>query len=133
MKRIIIAIIFIAISVIIGIYSTNETDKRCRRMESRINSAIELNTEILETSTHDKRIEFYNMTKNLNDAWEETSQFFYFFFNNDDIKDIETNIEKLPTHAKSGDIESTYLCLVEVLEEFEYLKNSTKPDFNNIF
>ena len=133
MKRVIIAIVFIVTSIVTGIYSTNETDNRCNRMESRINSAIKLNTEILENNNHNKRIEFYNTTKSLNDAWEENSRFFYFFFNNDDIKDIETNIEKLPTHAKSGDIESTYLCLVEVLEEFEYLKNSTKPDFNNIF
>lgn len=133
MKRVIIAIVFIVTSIITGIYSTNETDKRCNRMETRINSAIKLNTEILENNSHDKRIEFYNTTKSLYDAWEENSQFFYFFFNNDAIKDIETNIEKIPTHAKSGDIESTYLCLVEVLEEFEYLKNSSVVNLNNIF
>lgn len=133
MKRVIIAIVFIAVSIVIGIYSAKETEKRCNKLESRIDIAVKLNTEILENSSHDKRIEFYNTMENLNDAWEENSQFFYFFFNNDDIKEIETNFEKLPTHAKSGDIESTYLCLVEVLEELEYLKNSTRPDLNNIF
>ena len=133
MKRVIIAIVFIVTSIVTGIYSTNETDNRCNRMESRINSAIKLNTEILENNNHNKRIEFYNTTKSLNDAWEENSRFFYFFFNNDDIKDIETNIEKLPEHAKNGDLESAYLCLVECLEEFVYLKNNTRLTFNNMF
>ena len=49
------------------------------------------------------------------------------------VKTIETNIEKLPEHSKNGELESSYLCLVECLEELEYLKNNTRLTFSNIF
>ena len=133
MKRVIIAVIFIALSIYTGIYSLNETTKICNNMLSRIETITEYNTDILENDNYDKRVEFYKKTINLHDAWEENSKFFYFFFNNDDIKQIETNIEKLPEHAKNGDLESTYLCLIECLEEFEYIKNSVKLNWDNVF
>ena len=133
MKRVFIAIAFIFISVAVGIYSVNTTQRKCNRLISRINTAIELSNEITENDNHNKRIKLYSLAKNLNEAWESESEFFYFFFNNDDLKSIETNIEKIPIHTKNGDIESAYLCLVECSEEFEYLKNSIIPDLNNIF
>ncbi|MBR2876857.1 MAG: DUF4363 family protein [Clostridia bacterium] len=133
MKRLIIAVIFIAFSIILGVYSLTKTTRLCNNMIIRIESATKDNTEILENSSHEKRINFYNSLVSLNDIWEENSDFFYYFFNNDDIKTIETNIEKLPVHAKNGDLESTYLCLVECLEEFEYIKNSSSLELNNIF
>jgi len=132
-KRVIIAIIFIGISIAIGVYSLNETTRICNNMIFRIENATEDNTEILENDSHDKRVEFYSTLVNLSDAWEENSEFFYLFFSNEDLKMIETNIEKLPTHAKNGDLESTYLCLVECLEEFEYIKNNGTPSWDNIF
>jgi hypothetical protein len=133
MKRVFIAITFIFISVAVGIYSVNETEKKCNRLMSRINSAIDLSKEIAENDSHNKRTKLYTSAKNLNETWENESKFFYFFFNNDDLKSIETNIEKIPIHAKTGDIESAYLCLVECSEEIEYLKSSIIPNFNNIF
>jgi hypothetical protein len=133
MKRVFIAITFIFISVAVCIYSVNATEKKCNRLMSRINSAIDLSNEITENDSHNKRLKLYTSTKNLNEAWENESKFFYFFFNNDDLKSIETNIEKIPVHAKNGDIESAYLCLVECSEEIEYLKSSIIPNFNNIF
>jgi HD superfamily phosphohydrolase len=133
MKRVIIAIFFIALSIYIGVYSLNKTTKICNNMISRIDTITKYNTDILENDNHDKRVEFYNKTQSLHDIWEENSKFFYFFFNNDDIKQLETSIEKLPEHAKNGDLESTYLCLVECLEEFEYIKNSVKLNWDNVF
>ena len=133
MKRVIIAIIFITLSIYIGIYSYNKTNKVCNNMISRIETLTKQNNEIIESSNHDKRIEFYEKTVNFRNLWEDNSEFFYFFFNNDDIKQIETNIEKLPEHAKNGDLESTYLCLVECLEEFEYITNSVKLNLDNVF
>ncbi len=133
MKRVFIAITFIFISVAVGIYSVNATEKKCNRLMSRINSAIDLSNEITENDSHNKRTKLYTSAKNLNEAWENESKFFYFFFNNDDLKSIETNIEKIPIHAKNGDIESAYLSLVECSEEIEYLKSSITPNFNNIF
>lgn len=133
MKRVLIAVIFIALSIYIGIYSLNETTKICNNMMSRIEGITKYNTEILENDSHDKRVELYNKTVKFHDAWEENSKFFYFFFNNDDIKQIETNIEKLPEHAKNGDLEAAYLCLVECLEEFEYIKSNVKLNFDNVF
>lgn len=133
MKRVIIAIFFIALSIYIGVYSLNETTKICNNMIARIETITEYNTDILENNNHDKRVEFYKKTQNLHDAWEENSKFFYFFFNNDDIKELELNIEKLPEHAKNGDLETTYLCLVECLEELEYIKNSVKLNWDNVF
>lgn len=133
MKRVIIAIVLISVSVYTGVYSLNETKRICNNMISRIDTITKYNTDILENDNHDKRVEFYNKTQSLHDVWEENSKFFYFFFNNDDIKQIETNIEKLPEHAKNGDLESTYLCLVECLEEFEYIKNSVKLNWDNVF
>ncbi len=133
MKRVIIAIIFITLSIVVGIYSMNETTSKCNRMMSRIEKGIKESTELQESNNHDKKIEFYNSMESLNDAWEENSKFFYFFFNNDEIRDIEINIEKLPTHAKCGNIEEANLCLVEALEDFEYLKNSSVVNLNNIF
>ena len=133
MKRHIIAIFFIALSIYIGVYSLNKTTKICNNMISRIETATEYNTDILENDNHDKRVKFYKKTVSLHDIWEENSKFFYFFFNNDDIKTIETNIEKLPEHSKNGELESSYLCLVECLEELEYMKNNTRLTFSNIF
>ena len=171
MKRVIIAIFFIALSIYIGVYSLNETTKICNNMISRIETATEYNTDILENDNHDKRVEFYKKTVSLHDVWEENSKFFYFFFNidviensshqkrinfyktttelqvlweknsdffyfffnNDDIKELELNIEKIPEHAKNGDLETTYLCLVECMEELEYIKNSVKLNFDNVF
>ena len=95
--------------------------------------AIKENKEVTESNSHQKRIDFYETTTEIKSLWEKNSKFFYIFFNNDDIKTIETNIEKLPEHAKSGDLESTNLCLVESLEELEYLKNNSKLTFSNIF
>lgn len=133
MKRVIIAIVLISVSVYTGIYSLNETKRICNNMISRIDTITEYNTDILENDNHDKRVEFYKKTQNLHDVWEENSKFFYFFFNNDDIKQLELNIEKLPEHAKNGDLETTYLCLVECMEELEYIKNSVKLNFDNVF
>ncbi|MBR3789075.1 MAG: DUF4363 family protein, partial [Clostridia bacterium] len=124
MKRVIIAIVLISVSVYTGVYSLNETKRICNNMISRIDTITEYNTDILENDNHDKRVEFYKKTVSLHDVWEENSNFFYFFFNNDDIKQLELNIEKLPEHAKNGDLETTYLCLVECMEELEYIKNS---------
>lgn len=133
MKRIFIAIIFISFAVIMGAYSTIKTDRLCNDITKKIEIMTKDNTDILKENNHDKRIDFYKSTIELNEFWEESSDFFYFFFNNDEIKAIETNIEKLPQHAKNGDLESAYLCLVEALEEFEYLKNNSALNFNNIF
>ncbi len=133
MKRLIIAIIFIGLSIYIGIYSYNKTNKVCNNMISRIQTLTKQNNEIIENSNHDKRVEFYEKTVNFHYLWEENSKFFYFFFNNDDIKEIEMNIEKLPEHAKDGNSEEAQQCLVECLEELEYIKNSVKLDFDNIF
>lgn len=133
MKRVVIAIVFIALSIYIGMYSLNETTKICNNMILRIETITDFNTEILENNNHDKRIEFYNKTLNLHDAWEENSKFLYFFFNNDDIKEIEINIEKLPEHAKNGDLEEAKQCLVECLEELEYIKSSVKLSWDNVF
>ena len=133
MKRVIIAIFFIALSIYIGVYSLNKTTKICNNMISRIETATEYNTDILENDNHDKRVEFYKKTVSLHDVWEENSKFFYFFFNNDDIKELELNIEKIPEHAKNGDLETTYLCLVECKEELEYIKNSVKLNLDNVF
>ncbi len=133
MKRVIIAIVLISVSVYTGVYSLNETKRICNNMISRIDTITEYNTDILENDNHDKRVEFYKKTQNLHDVWEENSKFFYFFFNNDDIKQLELNIEKLPEHAKNGDLETTYLCLVECMEELEYIKNSVKLNFDNVF
>ncbi len=133
MKRIFIAIFFILISVLIGIYGLFETEKICDKMIIEIEEATKEHREITENSSHQKRIDFYKTTTELKTLWEKNSDFFYFFCNNDDIKTVETNIEKLPEHAKNGDLESAYLCLVECLEEFVYLKNNTKLTFSNIF
>ena len=133
MKRIFIAIIFISFAVIMGAYSTIKTDRLCNDITQKIEIMTKENTDILKENNHDKRIDFYKSTVKLNEFWEENSDFFYFFFNNDEIKAIETNIEKLPQHAKNGDLESAYLCLVEALEEFEYLKNNSALNFDNIF
>ncbi len=133
MKRVIIAIVLISVSVYTGVYSLNETKRICNNMISRIDTITQYNTDILENDNHDKRVEFYNKTQSLHDVWEENSKFFYFFFNNDDIKQLETSIEKLPEHAKNGDLETTYLCLVESKEELEYIKNSVKLNWDNIF
>lgn len=133
MKRLIIAIIFIALSIYIGIYSYNKTNKACNNMISRIETLTKQNNEIIENNNHDKRVEFYEKTINFHNLWEDNSKFFYLFFNNDDIKEIEINIEKLPVHAKNGELEETKKCLVECLEELEYIKNSVKLDFDNVF
>ena len=133
MKRIFIAIFFILLSILIGIYSLVETERICNKMIIEIQYATKENKEATESSSHQKRIDFYETTTEIKNLWEKNSKFFYIFFNNDDIKTIETNIEQLPEYAKSGDLESTYLCLVEALEELEYLKNSTKLTFSNIF
>ena len=133
MKRIFIAIIFISFAVIMGAYSTIKTDRLCNDITKKIEIMTKDNTDILKENNHDKRIDFYKSTIELNEFWEENSDFFYFFFNNDEIKAIETNIEKLPQHAKNGDLESAYLCLVEAMEEFEYLKNNSALNSNNIF
>ena len=133
MKRIFIAIFFILLSILIGIYSLVETEQICNKMIVEIEYAIKENKEVTESNSHQKRIDFYETTTEIKSLWEKNSKFFYIFFNNDDIKTIETNIEKLPEHAKSGDLESTNLCLVESLEELEYLKNNSKLTFSNIF
>lgn len=133
MKRIFIAIFFILLSVSIGVYSLMETEKICNKMIFEIEYATKENIDVTKNSSHQKRINFYKTTTELQVLWEKNSDFFYFFFNNDDIKTIETNIEKLPEHAKNGDLESAYLCLVECLEEFIYLKSNTKLTFSNIF
>ena len=133
MKRIFIAIFFILLSILIGVYSLVETEQICNKMIVEIEYAIKENKEVTESNSHQKRIDFYETTTEIKSLWEKNSKFFYIFFNNDDIKTIETNIEKLPEHAKSGDLESTNLCLVESLEELEYLKNNSKLTFSNIF
>ncbi len=133
MKRIFIAIFFILLSVFIGIYSLSETEKICNKMIIEIEEATKENIEVTESSGHQKRLDFYKTTTELKSFWEKNSDFFYFFFNNDDIKTIETNIEKLPEHAKNGDLESSYLCLVECLEELVYLKNNTELTLSNVF
>lgn len=133
MKRIFIAIFFILLSILIGIYSLVETEQICNKMIIEVEYAIKENKEVTESNSHQKRVDFYETTTEIKSLWEKNSKFFYIFFNNDDIKTIETNIEKLPEHAKSGDLESTNLCLVESLEELEYLKNNSKLTFSNIF
>ncbi len=133
MKRIIIAFIFLAISVCIGIFSQNRTERICNNMLIRIEELAKDLEETTINGNHDKKIDFYNATKNLNDSWEENSTFFYFFFNNNEIKALETNIEKLPEHAKNGEYEASYLCIIECLEELEYIKNSTKLKWDNVF
>ena len=133
MKRIFIAIFFILLSILIGSYSLVETEQICNKMIIEVEYAIKENKEVTESNSHQKRIDFYETTTEIKSLWEKNSKFFYIFFNNDDIKTIETNIEKLPEHAKSGDLESTNLCLVESLEELEYLKNNSKLTFSNIF
>ena len=133
MKRIFIAFIFIGISICIGIFSQNRTDQICNNMIIRIESLTKELEQVSETENHDKRINFYNSTINLKDSWEENSTFFYFFFKNDELKTLETNIEKLEEHAKNGEYESSYLCIIECLEELEYIKNSTKLKLNNVF
>ena len=133
MKRIFIAIFFILLSILIGIYSLVETERICNKMIIEVEYAIKENKEVTESNSHQKRVDFYETTTEIKSLWEKNSKFFYIFFNNDDIKTIETNIEKLPEHAKSGDLESTNLCLVESLEELEYLKNNSKLTFSNIF
>ena len=133
MKRIFIAIFFILLSILIGSYSLVETEQICNKMIIEVEYAIKENKEVTESNSHQKRIDFYETTTVIKSLWEKNSKFFYIFFNNDDIKTIETNIEKLPEHAKSGDLESTNLCLVESLEELEYLKNNSKLTFSNIF
>ena len=80
MKRVIIAIVLISLSVYTGVYSLNETKRICNNMISRIDTMPEYNTDILENDNHDKRVEFYKKTQNLHDVWEENSKFFYFFF-----------------------------------------------------
>ena len=133
MKRIFIAIFFILLSILIGIYSLVETEQICNKMIIEVEYAIKENKEVTESNSHQKKIDFYETTTEIKSLWEKNSKFFYIFFNNDDIKTIETNIEKLPEHAKSGNLESTNLCLVESLEELEYLKNNSKLTFSNIF
>lgn len=132
MKRIFIAVFLIFLSVFIGCYSLKKTETICNKMITEIENATKENIELKENSSHQKRINFYKTTTELQVLWEKNSDFFYFFFNNDDIKTIETNIEKLPEHAKNGDLESAYLSLVECKEEFEYLKINTKFTINNI-
>lgn len=133
MKRIFIAVFLIFLSIYIGSYSLNKTEQLCNKMILEIEKATEENIEVTESSSHTKKVNFYKTTTELKSLWEKDSEFFYYFFNNDDIKTLETNIEKLPEHAKSGDLESAYLCLVECLEELEYLKNNTRITFSNIF
>ena len=133
MKRIFFAIFFILISVLIGLYGLTKTEKICNKMMVEIEEATKENKDALESNSHQKKVNFYETTTELKSLWEENSDFFYFFFNNDDIKTIETNIEKLPEHSKNGELEPSYLCLVECLEELEYLKNNTRLTFSNIF
>lgn len=133
MKRIFIAVFLIISSAFIGIYGSFETKRTCEAIVIEIEEATKENKNISENSGHVKRINFYNTTLELKALWEENSDFFYFFFNNDDIKAIEINIEKLPEHAKNGDLESAYLCLIECKEELVYLKNNTELTFSNIF
>lgn len=133
MKRIFFAIFFILISVLIGLYGLKETEKNCNRMIVEIEEATKENKVVIESSSHQRKVDFYKTTTELKALWEENSDFFYFFFDNDDIKTIETNIEKLPEHSKNGELEASYLCLVECLEELEYLKNNTRLTFSNIF
>ena len=133
MKRIYIAIFFIMLSVLIGLFSLSETEKICNEMINELENATKENIAVTEDNSHQKRVNFYKTTTTIRSLWEKNSDIFYFFFNNDDIKTLETNIEKLPEHAKNGDLESAYLCLIECLEELEYIKNSTKLNLNNIF
>lgn len=133
MKRIFIAVFFILLSFSFGIYTLFETENICNRIITEIESSMKDNEEILENSNHQKRLDFYKKVTDLNSLWEKNSDFFYLFFNNDDIKNIELNMEKIPEHAKNGEAEASYLCLVECLEELEYIKNGVKPIINNIF
>ena len=133
MKRIFIAIFLIAVSVFIGIYSLNKTTRICSNMISQLEKTTKEVIDIKENSSHDKRIGLYKSTQGLNDAWEENAAFLYFFFDTNSIKNIETSIEKTPLHVKNGDLEATYLCLVECLEELEFIKSSVTIDIENIF
>ena len=110
-----------------------KTEKICNKMMVEIEEATKENKDALESNSHQKKVNFYETTTELKSLWEENSDFFYFFFNNDDIKELELNIEKIPEHAKNGDLETTYLCLVECKEELEYIKNSVKLNLDNVF
>ncbi len=114
MKRIIIAIFFILLSVLIGIYSLVETERICNKMIIELEYATKENKEATESSSHQKRIDFYETTTKIKSSWEKNSKFFYIFFNNDYIKTIETNIEQLPEHAKNGDLESRIYVLLRL-------------------
>ena len=133
MNRFITSVILILISVGIGIFSLTETTKLCNTMTQKIEILIVESEALTEKERNIKKDELYSEMVELNNVWENASGFFYFFFNNDDIKTIETNIKKLPIHAKNGEVEALYLCLVECSEEFQYIKNSSHLNFNNIF
>lgn len=133
MKRIIIAFVLIGFSIYVGVFSLNKTEKICKNMISRIEATLNDLEEVEKSSTHEKRVTLYNTAKNLDDAWEESSLFFYFFFENEEIKEIELNVEKIPVHVKNGDLAATYICLVECREELEYIKSSVTLRFENIF
>ena len=102
-------------------------------MISRLEAVTEDVVDIKQNSTHDKRVELYKKTNSLCDAWDETAFFLYLFFDSDNVKNIELNIKKAPIHVKNGDLDTTYLCLVDCIEELEYIKSSSIPDVENIF
>ena len=77
-------------------------------LEDSVTETTEENIEVTESSSHQKRINFYKTTTELKSLWEKESEFFYYFFNNDNIiKSISdktsTNFISNPTNLYLSD------------------------------
>lgn len=134
MKRLIIAIIFIALSLSSGVYIMTKTTNECDELINELSEILEYNVAINENSvSHTERIEFYNKTFEVYKLWNEKSSFFHLVFDNSEIKSIEVNMKKLPVHIKNGDLEAGYICASDTLKDLEYLKEASFPTITNIF
>ena len=121
MKRVAAAIILIAFSAGIAVWSGYIFESRMNYFESEMRNMLEMSDD-----------GFYEKTENLVYAWEKYSFFLHAVFIHDGIDELERLILSLPLTAEYGSAEEVRLKCIEGINLIKSLKSCERLSAENI-
>ena len=125
MKRIILALIAVALSIIISFVGFFSVKRTCSKLETKL-------VEIYETAQSQNAEKALEETEELIKLWDEIHGGLQSFVNHNETDNVEEEIRNLPIVAQQGDMERLAKHIDLAIDELHLIIEHETPFISNI-
>lgn len=125
MKRVICALIFIVLSVVVAVYGYFSVEKRNDALLVSVTSAA-------RSAEGSKVSEYFGIARALTREWMDAEKLYHIFLDHSLCEDIELNIKQIELYADFGYTSEMLNACYKCIAALEHVKDSQQLSIENI-